>query len=182
MRGRQGLAPGLRSRGKKGQNSMLVSYGRHFVMRVGRIRLLLILMLLSLGLWIVFGKVVVPPLIESAYRGESWSFLNGAISRQAVHPVRHYLQVWGRVTTAFLVSSLGFLLIMLVISSPAFIRKIVGEATPGSLGAIRLTDRFVFAIDTGRVLSEKKLEDRRVTDSTPSLEPDAVKDGDGVPR
>ena len=107
-------------------------------MRVGRVRLLLVLMLLSLGLWIVFAKLVVPPVIESAYRGESWSFLNRMISGQAVHPVRHYLQVWDRVTTACLVSSLGFLLIVLVISSPAFIRRIVGEATPGSLGAIRM--------------------------------------------
>jgi len=108
------------------------------VMRVGRVRLLLSLMLLSLGLWIVFAKLVVPPIIESAYRGESWSCLNRMISGQAVHSVRHYLQMWDRVSIVCLVSSLGFLLLMLVFSSPACIRNIVGEATPGSLGAIRM--------------------------------------------
>jgi predicted DCC family thiol-disulfide oxidoreductase YuxK len=117
---------------------MLVKHGRNFVMRAGRIRLPLILMLLLLGLWIVFGKVVVPPVIESAYRGESWSFFNRMISGQAMYPVYHYLRVWDRVSMAALVGSLGFLLIFLVLSSPAFIRKIVGEATPGSLGAIRM--------------------------------------------
>ena len=35
---------------------MLMNHCRNFVMRVGRVRLLLILMLLSLGLWIVFAK------------------------------------------------------------------------------------------------------------------------------
>jgi hypothetical protein len=36
------------------------------------------------------------------------------------------------------VSGLGFWLILLVISSPTFFRRIVGEATPGSLGAMRM--------------------------------------------
>jgi predicted DCC family thiol-disulfide oxidoreductase YuxK len=115
-----------------------VNHGRNFVMRVGRIRLLLVLMGMSLGLWIVSAKLVGPPIIESAYLGESWSFLNDIIRGQAVHPVGHYLQAWDGVTMAALMSSLGFLLILLVISSPAFFRRIVGEATPGSLGAIRM--------------------------------------------
>ena len=115
-----------------------LNHCRNVVMRVGRVRLLLILMLLSLGLWIVFAKLVVPPVIESAYRGESWSFLNRMISGQAVHPVRFYLQMWDRLSTVCLVSSLGFLLLMLVLSSLAGIRKIVDDATPGSLGAIRM--------------------------------------------
>ena len=115
-----------------------LEHNPHFLMRAGRVRLLLVLMILSLGLWIVFAKLVVPPLIESAYRGESWSFLNRMISGQAVHPVGHYLQVWDRLTLTCLVSSLGFLLLMLVSSSQTFMRRIVGEATPGALGAIRM--------------------------------------------
>ena len=118
--------------------SHTLNHCRNVVVRVGRVRLLLILMLLSLGLWIVFAKLVVPPIIESAYRGESWSFLNRMISGQADHSVRHYLQMWDRLSIGYLVSSLGFLLLMLVFSSPAGIRKIVGEATPSSLGAIRM--------------------------------------------
>src|ERR671925_190018 len=85
-----------------------LNHCRHVVMRVGRVRLLLILMLLSLGLWIVFGKLVVPSVIESAYRGQSWSFVNRLISGQAVHSVDHYLQIWDRMSTVCLVSSLGF--------------------------------------------------------------------------
>jgi hypothetical protein len=60
------------------------------------------------------------------------------IGGQAFHSVHHYLQMWDRLSLVFLVSSFGFLLIMLVVSSPAFSRNIVGEATPGSLGAIRM--------------------------------------------
>jgi predicted DCC family thiol-disulfide oxidoreductase YuxK len=130
------------------KNSWVVNHGRNFVRRVGCIRLLLVLMGFSLGLWIVFGKLVVPPVIESAYRGDSWPFLNGIISGQAVHPVRHYLQVWDRVALGYLVSTLGFLLIMLVASSPAFVRRIVGEATPGSLGAIRMWTCFILLLTT----------------------------------
>jgi predicted DCC family thiol-disulfide oxidoreductase YuxK len=107
-------------------------------MTAGDIRLLLVLTGLSL-VWILFATLIAPPVIESAYRGESWPFLNHMIRGQAVHSVRHYLQIWDSVTiVGLVVSSLGFLLIVLVSSSPAFIRRIVGEATPGSLGAIRM--------------------------------------------
>ncbi len=115
-----------------------LKHSPNFVMRIGRVRLLLVLMLLSLGLWIVFAQLLVPPVIESAYRGESWSFLNRMILGQAEFSVSHYLQKWDKVSITGLLSGLGFWLIVLVISSPAFIRRIVGEATPGSLGAIRM--------------------------------------------
>jgi predicted DCC family thiol-disulfide oxidoreductase YuxK len=116
-------------------------------MTAGHIRLLLVLMGVSLA-WIIFAKLIVPPVIESAYRGESWPFLNRMIHGQAVHSVHFYLQLWDRVTIAGLVSSLGFLLIVLVSSSPAFIRRIVGEATPGSLGAIRMLTCSILLLTT----------------------------------
>ena len=103
----------------------------------GRMRLLLGLIGLSL-LWIVFAKLIMPPLIESAYRGESWSFLNRMILGQAQFSVSHYLHKWDKVIITGLLSGLGFYLMVLVISSRAFSRRIVGEATPGSLGAIRM--------------------------------------------
>src|SRR5262249_39359978 len=93
-------------------------------MQVGRIRLLLGLMVLSLGLWIVFAKLVMPPVIESAYRGESWSFLNRMISGQATSPVSAYLQKWDKATIYGLLSGLGFWLVVLVISSPAPIQRV----------------------------------------------------------
>ena len=77
-------------------------------MRGGRIRPLLVLMGISLGLWIVFATLVVPAVIESAYRGESWSFLNRMISGQATHPVSDYLQDWDGVTVPGLLGVLGF--------------------------------------------------------------------------
>ena len=101
------------------------------------IRLLVVLMGLSL-VWIVFAKLIVPPVIESVYRGESWPFLNRMILGQAEFPVSHYLQKWDKVTIPGLVAILGFSLIALVISSRAFFRRFVGEASPGSLGAIRM--------------------------------------------
>jgi lysophospholipase L1-like esterase len=102
---------------------MAVNQVRNFVMRVGRIRLLLILMVISLGLWTVFAKLVVPAVIESAYRGESWSFFNRMIRGQAAHPVGDYLRDWDRVTIAGLLGALGFWLVVLALSSPGRIQQ-----------------------------------------------------------
>src|SRR5215831_4047430 len=66
--------------------------------RQNRIPLVLTLMVVSLGLWIVCAKLIVPPVIENAYRGESWSFLNRGIQGQATHPVSEYLQDWDVIT------------------------------------------------------------------------------------
>jgi hypothetical protein len=57
----------------------------------------------------------VPAVIESAYRGDSRSFLNRMINGQATHPVVDYLQDWYRIavklTIASLLSALGFWLV-----------------------------------------------------------------------
>jgi predicted DCC family thiol-disulfide oxidoreductase YuxK len=113
-----------------------------------RIRLWLILTVTSLGSWLVFAKLVVPTIIESAYRGESWSFLNRLIRGQATHSVSEYLQDWGTVTMPVFLWGLGFWLVVLVISSPVFFQKIVGAATPGSLGAIRMWTCLVLLLTT----------------------------------
>src|SRR5215471_6301930 len=105
---------------------------------LGRTQLLLILSLASLGLWIAFARLAVPPLIESAYRGESFRLLNETIKEQAQYPVEHYLQKWDRNATRVLVAGLAFWIVTFVITSRAFFRKFVGEATPGTLGAIRM--------------------------------------------
>src|SRR5262249_10357411 len=86
---------------------------QNLVMAVGRIRLLLVLMGLSLGLWILFAKLVVPTVIESAYRGESWSFVDRMIRGQAMRPISEYLNDWNRVALRGLLSGLGFWLIVL---------------------------------------------------------------------
>jgi predicted DCC family thiol-disulfide oxidoreductase YuxK len=106
---------------------------------MGRNRSLLVLMCVSAGLWIVFARLVMPPLIESAYHGQSLPFLNRIIEGQHVHPVSFYLQQWDRLSARYLLSGLGIWLLILVVSSPAaFFRRFVGEATPGALGAIRM--------------------------------------------
>jgi hypothetical protein len=46
----------------------------------------------------------------------------------------------------------------------------------------KLTERFVFTIDTGKALREKILEDRSGIDSAPPLEPHAMQAGAGVIR
>src|SRR6266566_9407038 len=115
---------------------------------MGRIPLLLTLMLISLGLWIVFAKLVVPAVIVSAYHGQSWSFLNSMIRGQATHSVSEYIQDWDAVTSPILLRGVAFWLVVFVISSPAFFRRMVGAATPGSLGAIRMWICLVLLLST----------------------------------
>jgi len=105
---------------------------------LGRTQLLLILSIVSLALWMAVAKLAVPPLIESAYRGESFRLLNETIKEQAQYPVDHYLQKWERNATRVLVAGLAFWIMTFLITSRAFFRKFVGEATPGTLGAIRM--------------------------------------------
>src|SRR5215831_3259962 len=109
---------------------------------VNRIRALLIIFGVILGLWIGFAKLVVPPVIESAYRGESLPVLNNLIEGQAIHPLEKYLGDWDQFATHMTVSFIGWALVALLLvkatSSNIFYRRFVGEATPGTLGAIRM--------------------------------------------
>jgi predicted DCC family thiol-disulfide oxidoreductase YuxK len=108
------------------------------VVRAGRIRFLLVLMCISPVLWIAFAKLVVPPLIESAYRGESLPIFNGMIQGQHGNPVGYYLDKWDTIAAGCLLGVLMFWPLALLLSRPTFFRRFVGEATPGSLGAIRM--------------------------------------------
>ena len=117
-------------------------------MRMDRIRLLLVLTCVSVALWIVFAKLIVPPVIESVYRGESWSFLNGLIQGQHVNPVGYYLKKWDTTAGRYLVGILLFWLVALVFSSRSFFERFVGEATPGTLGAIRMWTCFTLLLTT----------------------------------
>src|ERR1051325_2062417 len=103
-----------------------------------RRRLVVILMFVSIGMWIAFAKLAVPPVIKSVYQGESFSFLNRMIQGQHVNSLEYYLQKWDYFTIATVIILAAFWVFVLITSSPAFIRRIVGEATAGSLGAIRM--------------------------------------------
>src|SRR5882724_3472740 len=108
------------------------------LMNIGRVRLLLLLMSVSVVLWIAFGKLIVPPLIESAYHGKSLPVFNGVIQGQHVNPLGYYLEKWDAISSRSLIGLLIFWPVALLVSSRAFFRRFVGEATPGSLGAIRM--------------------------------------------
>jgi predicted DCC family thiol-disulfide oxidoreductase YuxK len=107
-----------------------------------RIRLPLVCMCVLLGLWIALANLVAPLLIESAYKGESLSYFNALIAGRAAHPLDEYLHDWkqlaGRITGTSIEFGLLGLVLLIVTSSSTFFRKFVGEATPGTLGAMRV--------------------------------------------
>jgi len=111
------------------------------IMGMKRNLFFLVLLCVLLGLWIVFVKLFVPPVIESAYRGESLPVLNSFMEGRASHSVDEYLRDWEHLAWRITVASTAFgllgLVLFVVINSPTFFRKFVGEATPGTLGAIR---------------------------------------------
>src|SRR5262245_57621123 len=113
-----------------------------------RMRLLLFVCGVFALLWLVFGLVIVPPIIESAYRGESLPVLNGMIRGQHVHPVTFYLQLWNHITLVLFASWMGFWLMALLMSTAGFFRRFVGPATPGTLGAIRSFTCLILLIST----------------------------------
>jgi predicted DCC family thiol-disulfide oxidoreductase YuxK len=104
-------------------------------------RFLLILMCVLLGLWIAFAKLVAPPVIESAYRGESLPVLNSLMVGRATHSVDEYLRDWEQRAWRITVTSTEFgllgLVLFMVTTSSTFFGRFVGGATPGTLGAIR---------------------------------------------
>src|SRR5262245_8618973 len=106
--------------------------------KADRIPFWLVLMFVSAVLWIAFAKLIVPPIIEGVYRGESLQFLNGLITGRHENPVSYYLEKWDTISWRCLLGILLLWPVVLLLSSPAFFRRFVGEATPGSLGAIRM--------------------------------------------
>ncbi len=133
---------------KQANTSDMASVGEFSRAPINRTWLLLALCFITTTLWLVFAKFVVPPIIESVYRGESFSLLNNAIKGQAEFPVEHYLQKWDGVGMRVLWSGLAFWLIAFLTTSEAFFRKFVGEATPGTLGAIRMWTCAILLVTT----------------------------------
>lgn len=111
------------------------------VLSMRRTRALFIVMVVGLALWLAFAYLVAPLVIESAYRGESIPILNNLIKGHVSHSVEEYLRDWGQIAWQLTLSSTAFGLLGLVLfmatNSQTFFRKFVGEATPGTLGAIR---------------------------------------------
>src|SRR5689334_27857 len=92
-----------------------------------------------IGSWLIFAKFVVPEIIEKAYRGEILFLLNRLIKGQAAHPLIYYLGLWSRVTVAVSLAAVGVWLVALIITAERKRgERLVPEATPGALGAIRM--------------------------------------------
>jgi len=117
-------------------------------MRMGRIPFLLVLCCITALLWLACAKLAVPPLIESVYRGESLPVFNALIKGQSQFPVSHYLQKWDRITIEIVIGLVGFWLLVIVTTSPFYFRRFVGEATPGTLGAIRMWTCAILLLST----------------------------------
>ena len=56
--------------------------------------LLLLLIAATTLLWALIGYGLGPPLIESAYKGQSYEFFNAMITGQNIHPMSKYLADW----------------------------------------------------------------------------------------
>ena len=69
----------------------------------------------SVVLWLLVARLVVPPLIESAYREESWGFFNDMLSGRAQHGLELYLAAWrslaGRIAAVLVTAGAGVLLV-----------------------------------------------------------------------
>jgi predicted DCC family thiol-disulfide oxidoreductase YuxK len=114
------------------------------IMGMSRNRVLLVLpcvVLGLLGLWIACAQLVVPTVIERAYRGESLPAFNSLMVGRTTHTVDEYLRDWeefaGRMTAMFTGFGLPGLVLFMVATSSTFFSRFVGEATPGTLGAMR---------------------------------------------
>ncbi|MBI4004250.1 MAG: DUF393 domain-containing protein [Candidatus Omnitrophica bacterium] len=89
------------------------------------------------GVWVVFAQLVAPQAIQAAYHGEGASVLSHII-RELGQPLDELLWRWGMLTQAVVLGCLGLWLLVWVTTSPGFFKRFVGEATPGTLGAIRM--------------------------------------------
>jgi hypothetical protein len=108
-----------------------------FLMRLG----------VSEALWFWFATFVVPPIITQAYHGQSIAAINSFFIEHS-YPLTFYLQQW--YTIAWLGSVFWLILwvLALLLATPTFIQRWVGEATPGALGAIRLLACSILLLST----------------------------------
>lgn len=94
---------------------------------------------ISAGIWLVVAYVIMPLVIRSAYHGGSVHPLNLLFSARESHTLDYYLHYWyAKAALPGLAACFGIWLLALLLSTPNFFRRFVGDATPGTLGAIRM--------------------------------------------
>lgn len=95
-----------------------------------------IAMAVSMILWLVFSKLVVPWIMET--HGNKILEASHHILGRGKKSASHYLGIWDRsVVLPGLAVIAGFWILALIANTRTFFRRCVGEATPGTLGAIR---------------------------------------------
>lgn len=93
--------------------------------------LIVLTIILLASLWIMFSRLVAPPLIQRAYREESVPIVNIIISKRATYSIEDYLTKWDKITKRGLLILLSTGLVVLVITRPEFQRLV--DARPGIL-------------------------------------------------
>jgi predicted DCC family thiol-disulfide oxidoreductase YuxK len=91
----------------------------------------------------------VPRIIEHAYHESSFSVLNAIIAGRAAYPLSYYVDLWHSLVLRSLALYLivgAALISALVMTRRRFFDRFVGEATPGTLGAIRMWTCFILLL------------------------------------
>lgn len=105
----------------------------------------LLIVLCGIVLGAGFAWLIVPRVIDSAYRGESFGFINNILEHRDQHPVEFYQAKWSRLAAGALLlwSCLG--VATLTYTRSWFAERVIGKATAGTLGAIRAVVLFILA-------------------------------------
>jgi predicted DCC family thiol-disulfide oxidoreductase YuxK len=107
-----------------------------------------VLLLALLG-WQLLGQHVIEPLIERAHRGEGAAFVRGLMPAREARPLERYLTEWRHISR---LGSLALVMFWGLLQIPrTYILRCIGEATPGTVGAIRM---LVFALMLASTLWE----------------------------
>ena len=103
------------------------------------------LYLLLLLFWLVFCQWIVPPIIESAYHERSFSIFNELIKDRESEPLGYYQNRWDSIRYQGVMFWLGvgilgsfFFMARNMVRQPVVLQRFAGEASAGSLGAIRM--------------------------------------------
>ena len=106
----------------------------------------LALLLLGVAAWAIVTFLVGPPVIRAGYENTSpIAAVNHAFDHRAEHPLDFYIAKWNKLAAIGLTAWLALGALVLGATSPAFARRVVGTATPGALGALRVLTCLVLA-------------------------------------
>src|SRR5689334_17703198 len=88
--------------------------------------------------WLVFALGVMPRMIANAYEGHGFGLLVRMMAHKDAHGLDHYQSKFFNLALIALAFWVMGLLLPAATTSKWFEEKIVGRATPGTLGAMRM--------------------------------------------